>query len=236
MPLAAMHHYGKGQVLFLGFEESWRWRFNTQDKVFARFWGQLLLHMALPHKLAGGASQVELSVNRAGLVVGKPAILHARLLDSNFMPYRAAQVEGVLEFLDAKPGQERSFKLVFDPVAGREKEGEYQAILPNQQPGRWQVQLSDPSWTMFPFSVALPPMHEQEEAALAAEALRTAASVSGGRYYQEESLHDMAKAIQPRQAKYELHQEVLLWGPMAFLIFAVVVTCEWVLRKFANMS
>ncbi|HYV34998.1 MAG TPA: hypothetical protein VE988_04785 [Gemmataceae bacterium] len=244
MPLAATHFYGKGQVVFLGFEESWRWRFNTQDKVFGKYWSQLLLQLSLPHKLAGSASQVEFTVNRSNLVLGKTATLHARLLDSNYEPFKAAEVEGVLEYLDAKPGQDRTMPLKFEQVPGREKDGDYTAFLPNNWPGRWQVRLlvpalrrpGDPEPPSFAFSVALPPLHELEDTPMAAEALRTAASMSGGRFYQEESLHEMAQSIKPRETVYTLRQEVLLWGPLTFLIFTAVVTCEWVLRKFGNLS
>jgi len=40
MPLLAGHLYGKGYVMFMGFDETWRWRFNTADKYFGRFWNQ----------------------------------------------------------------------------------------------------------------------------------------------------------------------------------------------------
>jgi len=241
MPLVAMHYYGKGQVLFVGFEETWRWRLNTQDKIFGRYWGQLLLQMALPHKLGASAGQVDLAVNRSAQILGKPGTLFARLLDRNYAPLKYPKVEGLLEYLDAKPGQERNFKLALEPVADREKEGEYQAILPNNFPGRWQVRLTEagggvPVPTAFQFTVAMPPMHELEEAPMAAEALRTAASVSGGRFYQEENLDELANSIKPRQAWFTLHQEVLLWGPLSFLVFTGLVACEWVLRKFGNLS
>jgi hypothetical protein len=236
MPLAAAHYFGKGQVVFVGFEETWRWRLNTQDKVFGRYWGQLLLQMALPHKLGASASRVELSLNRSAMVVGKPGTLFARLLDRNYEPLKSAQIEGAAEYLDAKPGQENSFKLVLEPVPGREKDGEFRGVLPNHLPGRWQVKLADPVPTLFPFTVSLPPLHELEDAPMAAEALRTVASLSGGRFYQEETLDQLAGSIRPRETRYTLHQEVLLWGPVAYLIFAGLVACEWLLRKFANLS
>jgi hypothetical protein len=192
--------------------------------------------MALPHKLVSNTGHVELAVNRSNLVVGKQATLFARLLDRNYEPYRKQKVEAVVEFLDAGPGQERFTKLVLEPVAGREKVAEYQAALPTAYPGRWQVKLTEPEPATYSFSVALPALHEMEEAPMAAEALRTAASVSGGRFYQEESLHEMAASIPLRETSYTLHQEVLLWGPAAFLLVAFLVTIEWLLRKFANLS
>ena len=97
------------------------------------------------------------------------------------------------------------------------KAGEYQGFLPNNMPGRWQVRLTDPQPTVFPFTVALPPLHELDDAPMAAEALRTAASVSGGRFYQEENLRELARSVQPRETLYTVHQEVLLWGPLRHL-------------------
>ena len=44
------------------------------------------------------------------------------------------------------------------------------------------------------------------------------------------------ESIQPRETRYVLRQEVLLWGPLPFLLLALVVTCEWVLRKLTNLS
>jgi hypothetical protein len=220
----------------MGFEETWRWRLNTQDKVFGRFWGQLLLYMALPHKLASSASLAELTVDRSALQLGRPSTLYARFFDRSYEPLKKQMVEGMLEYLDAQPGQDRLFKLKFEQVPGRESEGEYQAILPNHLPGRWQVKLSEPEMTTFGFTVKVPVKHELEEAPLAADLLQSAASVSGGRFYREESLHELPSSVEPRQTTYTLRQEVNLWGPLAFLVFTMLVASEWVMRKFTNLS
>jgi hypothetical protein len=235
MPLLAYQHYGKGQVLFCGFEETWRWRLNTQDKVFGRFWGQVLLYMALPHKLASSASLAELNVDRGALELGKPGTLYARLFDRNYDPLRKTKVEGTLEYLDAQPGQERTFKLTLEPVPGRESEGEYQAVLPNHLPGRWQVRLSDPA-TTFGFTVKVPVKHELEEAPMAADLLQSAAAASGGRFYREENLHELPSHVEGRLTSYTLRQEVNLWGPLAFLLFTGLVASEWLMRKVTNLT
>ena len=69
-----------------------------------------------------------------------------------------------------------------------------------------------------------------------AEVLRSAASISGGRFYREESLHELPPSIAPRETLYTMRQEVILWGAVPFLIFTGLVAVEWVLRKFANLS
>ena len=48
MPLLVGHFFGKGYVLFVGFDDTWRWRFNTQEKVFGRFWSQAVYTAGIP--------------------------------------------------------------------------------------------------------------------------------------------------------------------------------------------
>jgi hypothetical protein len=236
MPLMVMHSFGKGQVVFVGFEETWRWRYNTREKLFGRYWSQLLLHFGLPHMLAGSASRVELALDRTEVLLGKPGAVYARMLDRNFDPLRVGEVEGELRFLDAKQGQEAVSKLIFDPVPGREKEGEYKALLPNNQVGRWQIRLADPEQRTLEFTVKTPPRHELEDSPMAADLLRSAASISGGRFYQEEDLHEMAQSVEPRSTSFAIRQEALLWGPIPFLLLAALVACEWLVRKLTNLS
>src|SRR5690606_10940730 len=41
-PVMALQRYGRGQVLYVGSDETWRWRANGGEKLFARFWGQVV--------------------------------------------------------------------------------------------------------------------------------------------------------------------------------------------------
>ena len=45
-PLILQQFVGKGRVVFLGFDETWRWRFRSQEERFNQFWGQLLTAVA----------------------------------------------------------------------------------------------------------------------------------------------------------------------------------------------
>ena len=46
MPLIAEHFAGQGKVLFVGTDETWRWRQNVGDRFFYRFWGQAVRAVA----------------------------------------------------------------------------------------------------------------------------------------------------------------------------------------------
>jgi hypothetical protein len=234
MPLLASQYYGKGQVLFMGSDETWRWRFNEADKVTNRFWGQLIYHLGLPSLLGQSSRRVEAALERSRAILGTPGSIFVRLLDKDFNPRKDPKVDAVLEFLDAAPGQEKQRKITLFAVPGQD--GEYRAPLAHDQAGRWQLKLNNPQAFTFPFRVELPAGHELEENGLAENALRDMARVSGGRFYREEDLHELAASVEPKKTSFTARQEVILWNPLVLALFVMLITVEWLMRKFANLS
>jgi hypothetical protein len=235
MPVFAAHHYGKGEVLFLGTDETWRWRDNTGDRLTARFWGQVVARMGLPHLL--GARRTQLDLERDAATLGQPGSVKARLLDPKYEPITRPAVKATLVSLDARDEDRRSREITLRRVAGQP--GEYRGALPNDTPGRHELRLPAGDGLeggALAFGVELPPRHELEEAGLAEDALRALAATSGGAFYREEDLERLPDAITPRASQFALRREVLLWNPLALVLFVVLITAEWVLRKFSNLS
>lgn len=233
LPLYVTQHYGKGDVLFAGTDETWRWRANAENKIFTRFWGQILYQMGLPTLLGTTSSRVQVALDRSEAILGRPGSVFVRLLDKDFNPRKDPQVEATLEYLDARPGQEKTRKVMLSSIPGRE--GEYQAFLAHDKPGRYELRVSNPDPTIFSFRVELPARHELEEVGLAEKDLRDLASESGGRFYREEDLHRLTSEVRPQSATFVRRQEVLLWNPLMLLAFVALITLEWLLRKFANL-
>lgn len=234
MPIVATQWYGQGQVIYLGTDETWRWRYNVQDKHFIRFWGQIIYQVGLPSLMGESAKRVQASLERSQAVLDQPGSIFVRLLDKNYKPRRDPQVEALLDYLDAKPGQERIRKITLQTIAGRD--GEYRALLAHDKPGRWELKIANPDVNTFAYRVELPPRHELEESGMAEKTLRELAETSGGRFYREEDLPSLADAIEQRQVQFTRRQEILLWNPLAFLLFLVLITAEWLVRKFSNLS
>jgi hypothetical protein len=233
MPLIATHYYGKGEALFFGVDETWRWRDGAGDKRTARLWGQIVARLGLPH-LLGNARRSQLDLERGAAVLGRPGTVKARLLDPKYDPLRRPQVQATLVRLDDAGGARR---VLLKRVAGQP--GEYRGSLPNDTPGRFELRLPASKGveaTALPYRVELPPRHELERAPLAEEALRAAAAVSGGRFYREEDLYRLADNVQPQKASFVVRQEVLLWNPLALALFVLLISAEWVVRKFSNLS
>ncbi|MBM4071716.1 MAG: hypothetical protein FJ271_22740 [Planctomycetes bacterium] len=233
MPVLASQHYGKGQVLFMSSDESWRWRYNTQDKHFARFWGQIIYQTGLPHLLGNHAQRAQMALERSQALVDRPGSVFVRLLDREFNPRKDKTVEAVLEWLDAPAGQEKKRKVALQAVPGRE--GEYRALLAHDRPGRFTLTVNNPDPEKFSYRVDLPPRHELEEAGMAEAALREAAALSGGGFYREEDLSRLADSVQTQKVRFQRHQEIVLWNSLAMILFVLLVSAEWLLRKFSDL-
>lgn len=234
MPVFAGQFYGKGQVLFLGSDETWRWRSAEQgDKLHGRFWGQVIYQMGLPH-LVGTPKRLQLSLERPENVLGRPGHVYARVFDAEFRPYGGQKVVARLERLDAPAGEERVRTLVLEAVPGQA--GDFQALLANDAPGKHSIRITEPAEGSLEFRVALPPEHELTVAGLAEDALRGFATASGGAFYREEDLHKLAAAVKPLQASFTVRKEDLLWNAPMLLLFVALITAEWILRKFSNLS
>ncbi len=234
MPIIATHHYGKGQVMWFGTDETWRWRWNYQDKYFVRFWGQVIYQFGLPSLLGESAKRAQMALDRTQAVVGTPNTIYVRLLDKDFNPRKDKKVDAELEHLDAKPGESRKEKITLNAIPGRE--GDYAVLVPNNRAGRYEVHVKNPDVNTFSYRVDLPAKHELEEAGLAERSLRDAAQLSGGRFYREEDLHQMVANIAPQTKEFKLRQEILLWNPLAILLFLGLITTEWLVRKYSDLS
>jgi hypothetical protein len=233
VPVLATHFYGKGQVLFMGTDETWRWRREAESRLTGRFWGQVIYQMGLPH-LLGAPKRVQLSLERPENTLGRPCYVFARAFDPEYRPYPGDHITARLEHLDAKAGQERWRMVAMEPVHGQP--GEFRALLPHDATGRFAFKVDDPAPAAIEYRVGLPPQHELEAAGMAEDDLRQAAALSGGKFYREEDLHRLAADLAPRKASFTVRHEVLLWNWPVFLVFLGLITLEWVLRKFANLS
>jgi uncharacterized membrane protein len=233
VPVLAVHHYGKGQALFLGTDETWRWRARDEGRLFARFWGQTIYQMGLPH-LLGAPKRVQLALERPENVLGRPAYVYARAFDPEFRPYSGERIRARLEFLDAPAGPDRERTLSLEAVPGQP--GDYRALLPNDAVGRWALRVDEPAPAALEFRVNLPPQHELEVAGMEEETLRAAAEASGGAFYREEDLHRLAASLRPKSSPVVERRETLLWNAPMLVLFVALIGAEWILRKFSNLS
>ena len=234
MPVLATQQYGNGQVMWLGTDETWRWRWNYEDKYFDRLWGQIIYQFGLPSLLSGSAKRAQMSLEHTKAVVGTQSKIFVRLLEKDFSPRTDPTVDAELETMDAKSGETRKVAVKLNAEAG--KPGEYSALIAHQRAGMVELRVRNPDVNTFSFNVELPRGHELEETGRNEKALRDLAKIPGVHFYREEDLHKLAGNIKERKKEFTFRQEILLWNPLAILVFLVLITAEWLVRKFSDLS
>lgn len=236
MPLLAGHYFGKGFVLFVAFDETWRWRFNEADKYFGRFWSQGVYVAGVPRVF--GTKLTQLSINTTDPVQGNPnGQVYARLFDQDFKPIVMERLVARLERLDAPADDPKRITTIpLEPLANQP--GEYVAPLPFDRTGRFKLHV-DPrndNPADLEYRVSLPPDHELAPGPMDQEKMENLAGETGGTFFREETLGNLPKMVKPQSSPLVTRSESVLWNKWALFIVIALFTLEWVVRKFNSLS
>lgn len=231
MPVMAIQQYGLGSVLYMGTDNTWRWRLNEGEALFNRFWGQTVERLAMG-RLLGGGGWTQLSLDRNALAPGDRVTVYGRV-------YREGDFEPVIEpRVDAyfiprgQPGNRREVIMRALP----DQPGMYRGELIAPGPGQYQVCLSAAAQTHADF-VVIDTHAEHGEAALNEAGLRELTVRTGGAFVREEGLYQlpdqMRHVVKPVLSTYEVE----IWSsPLFFLAGLALGGTEWWLRKRALLK
>jgi len=139
-PVVATMRYGAGRVLWVGSDETWRWRDPLGDRVHQVFWRQALRH-GLGPRLRGRDARLQVALERARLEPGDSTELRVRVVRADAAPVVAPRLR--LERIGAGdavlPGGRE-----LDPVAVPEAPGLWTAPIEHLSEGRWRVVVGVP--------------------------------------------------------------------------------------------
>jgi uncharacterized membrane protein len=234
MPVLASHYYGKGYVLYSGFDETWRWRFNEADRFFGRYWSQSIYVAGVPRTV--GTKLTQLSLDTTDPLLGKTGQVYARLFNSELKPLTAEKLEARLERLDVGPeDKDRVVPVELKAMPGQP--GDYVATLPFNRLGRFILKVdtgNDPG--SLEYRVTLPQDHELAPGGMAEADLKYLAEQTGGKFYREEDLQTMPQSLPKRTVPVNQRDEILLWNVWSLLAIIGLLSLEWLLRKMNSLS
>jgi hypothetical protein len=228
MPAMALQQYGVGQVLYIGTDDTWRWRQDSGVAYYPLLWGQIVQRMALAH-LLGVSKRTQLSADKQSYTTGERVSVFARLYDQNFDPVKQPSVNG---FYSAGPGMKQSVQLRALPDQPGMYRGEFVPVTP------WTYKFyveSDPQTTID--MTVIKPRFELGETAMNEPSLREMARVSGGAFFREEDLSNLTHSISQNDEKVSRVVDADIWSsPIYFLLIVVVAVAEWLLRKRSGLK
>ncbi len=251
--LIAWQTFGKGRVLFVGLDSTWRWRYKIGDKHHHRFWGQLIRWATADKLLPGGTSTVRFGTPRTTYEPGQDIDVRVRLAKE-------------LEALPARPPGDRPYQalvLRVLPDGREEKVAVVQLGVRAVQPrvlegkvrdlpvGSYRIELDIPALagpvrtpgpdgappTKAEFVVSAPPSEEMLDVATDWNLLKNLAERSGSaKVYVPENASQLVDDLTQKEERAvdRTPQPLYLWWP-TLIVILFLLTVEWVARKWSGL-
>jgi uncharacterized membrane protein len=237
-PLLVFGRFGAGRTLFSAIDDSWRWRYYTGESIFDTYWIQQLRHLARSRKL--GQRKLDFNADRDTYTIGEPVRLELKVLD----PVLSQQLpkELSVEVMDEAGNPVRRERLerqdsppdTYLASFVADRTGRFSARLPAlPASGNDAAPIDRPIEVIVPrLELAKPAVNMPFLRQIAAKDERTGQPMVTdltGAAKLPDQIRSAARTIPV------LTPEPLWDAPLAFLIFIVLITGEWVLRKMYGM-
>jgi uncharacterized membrane protein len=239
-PLMVVGQFGAGRSLFSAIDESWRWRFYTGEQIYNAYWVQQIRYLARNRKL--DERNVTFEPTQPEYQLGKQVGLDMTVLNPHLSQGLSPQIP--VQILDA------SGQIVKTVVLNRvENTDKYTATWTADSLGRFTARLpamgsggagagaglggagEDVTTMDRPFFVKSPQL-ELESPKVDRSMLSSLGQIvdyTKARTELPELIHSAARII-PVEISRPLWE-----APLALILFAVLITSEWVLRKLYGM-
>ncbi len=223
----AVQPYGRGQAMYVGTDNTWRWRRDGGDRLFTTFWAQLVQRLALPH-LLGESRTAQVATDRPTYGLGDRVTITARVYTGGFAPLADPAVPGVLTIAG------RATPLALSAVA--DEPGVYRGELVATAAGDYTYRLDRDAKAEAAFAVAAT-SRELSATSMNEPLLREMAKASGGAFFREEDLIRLPDAVKAAAADAAVSTiDVSLWStPAYFVLMVAVATAEWIVRRAAHL-
>ncbi len=229
IPLLVTGQYGPGHSVYIGFQSTWRWR-ETGLKYFQKFWIQTVRHL-VEGRLLRGRTRGRITTGRDSYAVGDRVSIKAELFDASYEPLTRKSVDARV-----KPPDDPAQACRLRPVPGRK--GRYQTSVIARHMGRNNVviELQKADGTSMQikhqFSVKMPNV-ESADPRMNKDLLTEIAQRAGGQYFAVNEISSVVDAVPQRRKITTVHgRPIPLWDTSrVLLLFVILLTIEWALRK-----
>lgn len=228
---------GRGKVLGLAFDRTWRLRYRTGDVRHHRFWGQLM-RWGLGERLRAGQERFRAGTDRLVYGPEDPINVMARVLNEDFSGVEDAQLEAVLRNSEGR-------ELTRTRLAPRaESHGFYEAVLPPQgradacmlEVVRLDTLTRESVETSLLVTASRRPI-EMGNVRPERTVLEALAKGTGGKVVAPEAVRTLAEAFGEGRRVVQERREYPLWNnPFVLVLLALLLTAEWLLRKKGGLA
>jgi hypothetical protein len=237
-PLVAIRPYGRGEVVYVAFDEMWRLRRKYGEEYYRQFWSQLIYRLGMSRAL-GAQKRFVLRTDRPNYQVEDKVTLIVEAYDGNFEPLSEEKIpERQLMAELTVPGRQGTADQTRSVPISQLREGEFEVRFPVLAAGEYRVRVKDPvtdSYVEERFQVA--DLSAERRSGIRNKTLQDAiAQESRGRSY---DLADVSKLVNEldldRRPEVRTHNNALWSTPLWFIAVVGLMLGEWFFRKMVNL-
>jgi hypothetical protein len=233
--------YGRGHVLLLTSDRSWRLRYRVGDTYHHRFWGQIL-RWGTGENLRAGTDRVRLGTDMLTYTPQDPIRVMAKLIDPDSRPVNNATVtvfiyDDTHEVMRKRlTHREASNGMYEETLAPFEKPGHYRLLLKSPDADRLLLESGvEEIATEFTVLATKTPV-ELAELSMDSDLLRHLSELSGGETVAINELHSLRQRFGPGSQRVQESKETSLWDTWPFLLLLLgCVAAEWLMRRKAGL-
>ncbi len=226
-PVLLERRLGAGRTLFLGINETWRWRWKVGERDQDRFWRQLI-HYAAQAPYFANSESLALDADRVSVRPEEPVHVRARVFDEKQGPQSYD--------LDILRQQKRFGTQKLTP-AGSPGSGQYEANL-SLPSGEYQLQLeANHEAVHMPLRVAASDEAEMANLTGDNDLLRRIAESSGGEFFTLDQVGRLPDRLSRVAETHSRFADLRLWdSPYLYLFVVGLFSAEWAIRKRCGLS
>jgi hypothetical protein len=236
-PLIAIRKYGKGEVVYLGFNETWRLRRRYGEKYYRQLWSQLIYRLGMSHAL-GADKRFVTRLDQQQYRAEDKVTLTVEAYDENYepladddLPERGLVAELVIP---GKSGVQSTNLTV--PMLRR---GVFEARIPVFAVGEYSLRIKDPvTGKLDEQRFEVTPLSAERRRGVRDEKLQQElARQTGGRAYDLTTVSSLPGDLDLAPVIERHTRNLALWStPLWFAVIVMLMLGEWLSRKVIKLS
>lgn len=234
-PLVVTMRFGAGRVVYVGTDETWRWRYARGEPLPERFWLPIVRLLARESLSRADAPAIlELAPVRAA--TGRPVRVAVRVLDQRVLENQPSSISAGVTRVDVR--EPSPVRLSLAPESGQP--GVFSTTWVPDAPGSYRVEASDASLggtTLSGVVEVFTPDDERRTPQTDFQTLAALAQETGGRVLPLDRLKELPELLPNRQLRISDAPEVrTLWDtPLALGALLTLLVTEWVGRRLIRL-
>lgn len=232
-PIIATRRFGKGEVIYIGFNETWRLRRKYGERFYRQFWGQMIYRLGLGRAL-GQQKRFSPSTDLTTYQTGERVTVTVEAYNSN---YENLDVDGLQARLlrqtaaGSQPLDEIRIPLARDNVV-------FETSIPPLEPGLYRLLVMDPE-TKEEFELGFEvttASRERLDVVRNTSLQKQLGDISGGQACELYELPEILSDLEAQDIKQYTERQLPLWNTWLILMLVLIIMhTEWLARKLSNL-